>query len=84
MAKYKTRPEIEVEAEEWDGTAKHAEELNLDKKIKMGRTEYGVSTLEGFMKAVRGDYIVIGTEGERYPCKPTPFHKRYIKADNNE
>ena len=76
MATYITQP-IEIEANEWDGTSKHAEELELDKKLKFGKTKWGINTLEGFMEAKRGDFIITGTEGERYPCKPIPFHKKY-------
>lgn len=36
-----------------------------------------IHTLEGDLKAMPGDYIITGVEGERYPCKPEIFEKTY-------
>ena len=36
-----------------------------------------ISTLEGDMIAVWGDWIIKGVEGEFYPCKPSIFEKTY-------
>ena len=36
-----------------------------------------VKTLEGTMKANKGDYIILGINGEVYPCKPDIFKKTY-------
>lgn len=36
-----------------------------------------VDTLEGFMTANVGDYIITGVKGERYPCKPDVFEATY-------
>lgn len=36
-----------------------------------------IHTLEGDMKAMPGDYIITGVNGEQYPCKPDIFHKTY-------
>ncbi len=43
-------------------------------------TKYGVETLEGFMEAKQGDFIITGIAGERYPCKPDIFVKTYEDA----
>lgn len=37
----------------------------------------GISTLEGYMKASFGDYIIKGVKGEFYPCKPDIFQETY-------
>jgi len=37
----------------------------------------GVKTLEGFMEASFGDWIITGVKGERYPCKPDIFAQTY-------
>lgn len=37
----------------------------------------GISTLEGYMKASFGDYIIKGVKGEFYPCKPDIFKETY-------
>lgn len=36
-----------------------------------------IKTLEGTMKAVTGDYILQGVNGEIYPCKAEIFEKTY-------
>ena len=36
-----------------------------------------IPTLEGDMIAGRGDYIITGVDGEKYPCKPDIFEKTY-------
>ena len=32
-----------------------------------------IATLEGVMQVKVGDYVIRGTEGEFYPCKPAAF-----------
>lgn len=39
--------------------------------------DFVIHTLEGDMKANKGDYIITGVNGEQYPCKPDIFHKTY-------
>lgn len=36
-----------------------------------------IETLEGTMKASLGDWIIRGTAGELYPCKPNIFADTY-------
>ncbi|WP_326514891.1 hypothetical protein [Staphylococcus hominis] len=36
-----------------------------------------INTLEGRMKAEKGDWIITGVNGERYPVKPEIFEKTY-------
>lgn len=43
-----------------------------------------VRTLEGFMRANVGDFIIRGVQGEFYPCKPRIFAATYEEADSNE
>ena len=40
-----------------------------------------INTLEGIMKSDKGDYIILGVNGEVYPCKPDIFGKTYDKAE---
>lgn len=42
-----------------------------------GLAALNVSTLEGVMVAMPGDYIIRGVAGEVYPCKPDIFAKTY-------
>ena len=39
--------------------------------------EEHIKTLEGTMKADKGDYVITGVKGERYPCKPDVFKQTY-------
>lgn len=39
-----------------------------------------ISTLEGVMRAERDDWIICGTKGEVYPCKPDIFNTVYEPA----
>jgi len=39
-----------------------------------------ITTLEGDMRANKGDYIIKGIKGEFYPCKPDIFEMSYDKA----
>jgi hypothetical protein len=36
-----------------------------------------IETLEGVMHASPGDYLIIGVENERYPCKSSIFEATY-------
>jgi hypothetical protein len=44
--------------------------------------EVSIETLEGTMKANKGDWIIKGVNGEIYPCKPDIFEKTYVKEDD--
>lgn len=40
-----------------------------------------IETLEGKHLIRKGDYIITGVNGERYPCKPDIFEKTYEKVE---
>lgn len=42
--------------------------------------EMEIETLEGTMKADKGDWIIKGVKGELYPCKPDVFAMTYEKV----
>ena len=44
-------------------------------------TEMVIHTLEGDMKANKGDFIITGINGEQYPCRADIFSKTYVTAD---
>ena len=44
--------------------------------------EIYIDTLEGRMKASKGDWIITGINGEQYPCKPDIFAKTYEILDD--
>ena len=39
-----------------------------------------IPTLEGKMRANRGDWIIQGVEGEFYPCKDSVFQETYERV----
>ena len=40
-------------------------------------TEIAIETIDSVAKAVNGDYIIKGVQGEFYPCKPDIFEATY-------
>lgn len=77
--KYRKKPVV-IEAIQYDGTNRN------DILIKLGLNSIGedflsrdlfIETLEGDMKASKGDYIIKGVKGEFYPCKPDIFEMTY-------
>lgn len=42
-----------------------------------------IETLEGTIRAERGDWIIRGIKGELYPCKPDIFEMTYEKVDDS-
>lgn len=91
MAKYRKKPVV-IEAVQWTGDnfeeikkmLKDADENraiiphpNEDKEVK----SLLIVTLEGEMRADKGDYIIKGVQGEFYPCKPDIFEQTYEKVE---
>jgi hypothetical protein len=81
--RYRKKPVV-IEAMLFDGSAESGEaveawigEAGAFGYASRGREEpyWGVEirTLEGTMTADPGDYVIRGTKGEFYPCKPGPF-----------
>ncbi len=44
---------------------------------QLGDDRLGIPTLEGVMTAHPGDWIIMGTRGEFWPCKPGVFAATY-------
>lgn len=44
-------------------------------------TGWMISTLEGTMEVTPNDWIIVGVNGEVYPCKPDIFEKTYDKVE---
>ena len=56
---------------------KSAEELEDFSKAMLEQGYIEIETLEGYMKASFGDYIIKGVKGEFYSCKPDIFQATY-------
>ena len=89
MQKFVKKPVV-IEAVEYNGANKKEIEAFVGKKLDTVYTELKeplelkIPTLEGDMKASKGDYIIKGIKGEFYPCKPDIFKSTYnVVEDNN-
>lgn len=81
--KYRKKPVI-IEAKIWNGENVDSIEEWINGGFvyyDKGKEEIGIRTLEGVMKAHKGDYIIKGVSGEFYPCKPEIFHKTYEEVE---
>lgn len=83
MIKYRKKPVV-IEAIEWDETVetfKHLKDNGMESSSYIGNhmniCDLKISTLEGPLRASKGDYIIKGVNGEFYPCKPDIFMKTY-------
>ncbi len=86
MGKYKKKPVI-IEAFEFTGPfcgtniPQWFSDAVSDCRVTLRgnwKTDYcEINTLEGVMRANKGDYIILGIKGEIYPCKPDIFEQTY-------
>lgn len=58
-------------------------EPHPDEQYTGGRLTIAIETLEGTMRAVPGDWIIRGVQGEFYPCKPDIFEATYEPAEQD-
>lgn len=88
MKKYIKKP-IPVSALQWTGD--NYEEIKtfctdvngVEKCFKSDKTLW-IETREGQLKAVVGDYVMRGIEGEFYPCSESIFNKSYDEFNEAE
>lgn len=93
MKKYRKKP-VEIEAVQWEGLnpteIKEFAGDNVEIEYYDAAYEAGagpvvatvtIHTLEGDIKANKGDYIIKGVKGEFYPCKPDIFLQTYDAVD---
>ena len=78
MAKYRKKPVV-IEAEQWEGPWSDIKGVKMkslggdSKSISGEKVKFYIETLEGEMTVCRGDWIITGVKGEKYPCKPDIF-----------
>jgi hypothetical protein len=81
MPKFRKKPVV-IEAVEFNGS-NHQEVIVFSNGNAMqltGMQHVEIPTLEGTMRADKGDWIIKGVNGEFYPCKPDIFEKTYEPA----
>ncbi len=85
MAKYRKKPVV-IDAELNTGEDDLVQAGHVAAFLQMGGANFQVvdhtgaidiNTLEGTMRADKGDYIIKGIKGEFYPCKPDIFEASY-------
>lgn len=52
-------------------------EMKYGKPVEATGPQMVIETLEGTVIANVGDYVILGTKGEIYPCKPDIFESIY-------
>lgn len=77
MPKFRKKPVV-IDAVQWwpPGHSQHEPIAGIEKGPRDDQP-WGIVTLEGFMVASPGDWIITGVAGERYPCKPEIFAATY-------
>lgn len=85
---YRKKPVV-VEAVKWNG--ENDEEVKAfcgslgNPVIRQARGKlvrcFDIYTLEGWVYASPGDYIIRGVHGEFYPCKPDIFEETYESVE---
>jgi hypothetical protein len=85
MARFRKKP-VEIEAWLWDETKETFAALKAagmdcghynSHEIENYVCDMRITTLEGLMRADKGDWIIKGIKGEFYPCKPDIFAATY-------
>lgn len=85
--KYKKKPVV-IEAIQFTGTITSRDEIisafgfvGSSYQNNTGECHsITIKTLDGYMNARAGDWIIKGIKGELYPCKPDIFEATYERA----
>lgn len=94
LVKYRKKP-IVIEAEVYnpgmedgfdcyDLSGRYIGYFKKDGPLPRSRQIPIIETLEGKHEIFKGDYIITGVKGERYPCKPDIFEMTYEKVEEEE
>ena len=73
--KFRKKPVV-IEAEQWNG-----QEVD-GVTIRSGGVYGYIETLEGGHIVDKGDWVITGVKGEKYPCKPDIFELTYEKLED--
>ena len=69
--------------ENFEGFFKARKKPIVIQALKVNLAEgFDVETLEGTMHGKQGDYLLIGVNGEKYPCDKEIFEKTYDVIEN--
>lgn len=90
MKEYRKKPVV-IEAVQWDGTAQGVTPIidwllsydtsssyfDSSESPSFPNGRLLITTLEGYISATPGDWIIKGVQNEFYPCKPDIFEATY-------
>lgn len=71
----------QIEDPEWACAAIRSGKIQITNP-RIGQFTMQITTLEGTMTALPGDFIIQGVHGEIYPCKPDIFEKTYERVES--
>ena len=85
MAKFRKKPAV-VEAVQWDGASISELQAFAGNDLSWSPLTGAafIPTLEGLMRADKGDWIIKGVKGEFYPCKPDIFAATYEPIEGSK
>lgn len=74
-----------INPDNWDGIQKCRKKPIVVRCVQMMLPEgFYVDTLEGRMTGKEGDYLMIGVNSEKYPCKKEIFEATYDIVEGGE
>ena len=82
VQQFRKKPVV-IEAVQWLGAMSDVIALvgrDLPTSMSPSSGSLRIETLEGDMEVRQGDWIIRGTEGELYPCKPAAFDATFEPA----
>jgi hypothetical protein len=95
VPRFRKKP-VEIEARQWDGSPEGATPIidwvlgenctasycDPDESPSFPGGRLLIKTLEGYISASPGDYIIKGVQNEFYPCKPDIFEQTYDEVES--
>ena len=73
---------VQWTGENWDTVAAFLAGGGVKVRPVKSGVGFEIETLEGFMRADQGDWIIRGVKGEMYPCKPDIFDATYERGES--
>lgn len=84
MPKFRKRTVV-IEAEQfWPNAETWPDGVFIGKGDRALTGPWWLRTLNGVVQITPGEWVVIGVEGERYPCKPAIFDATYEPVEDDD
>jgi len=66
-----------IDGDNYDGKFRKCMKKPISVHAVQMTEEFSVTTMEGEVFGKEGDYLMIGIDGERYPCNKNIFERSY-------